>query len=207
MSWTDERVETLKRMWIEGQSASQIAKELGGVTRNAVIGKIHRLGLSNRSTAGEAGGEAGTGDAPAAETAWQPGGVAAPASAAATAAAPAAPAADDPPASGEDDARPGGAAQVPFRRVIVPAGQPLPPQPSASEISPEALASVREIEKQSRRLTLMELTERTCKWPIGDPATDDFWFCGLPSQAGKPYCEAHVGVAFQPMSARRDRRR
>ncbi len=48
MSWTDERVETLKRMWTEGQSASQIAKELGGVTRNAVIGKVHRLGLSNR---------------------------------------------------------------------------------------------------------------------------------------------------------------
>ena len=68
-------------------------------------------------------------------------------------------------------------------------------------------ASAREVEKRARRLTLMELTERTCKWPIGDPATDDFWFCGLPSQQGKPYCEAHVGVAFQPMSARRDRRR
>ena len=48
MSWTDERVETLKRMWVEGASASQIAKELGQVTRNAVIGKVHRLGLSNR---------------------------------------------------------------------------------------------------------------------------------------------------------------
>ena len=48
MSWTDERVETLKAMWAEGKSASQIAKELGGVTRNAVIGKVHRLGLSNR---------------------------------------------------------------------------------------------------------------------------------------------------------------
>ena len=88
-----------------------------------------------------------------------------------------------------------------------PAGQPLPPQPSANEISPEALASVREVEKRARKLSLMELTERTCKWPIGDPATEKFWFCGLPSQAGKPYCEAHVGVAFQPMSARRDRRR
>ncbi|WP_332909033.1 GcrA family cell cycle regulator, partial [Paracoccus binzhouensis] len=54
MSWTDERVETLKRMWAEGQSASQIAKELGGVTRNAVIGKVHRLGLSNRGEEGEA---------------------------------------------------------------------------------------------------------------------------------------------------------
>ena len=54
MSWTDERVETLKRMWAEGQSASQIAKELGGVTRNAVIGKVHRLGLSNRNEDGAA---------------------------------------------------------------------------------------------------------------------------------------------------------
>src|SRR5210317_279720 len=54
MSWTDERVELLKKMWGEGQSASQIAKELGGVTRNAVIGKVHRLGLSNRTSSGGA---------------------------------------------------------------------------------------------------------------------------------------------------------
>ena len=89
----------------------------------------------------------------------------------------------------------------------MPAGQPLPPQPSANEISPEALAKVHEVEKTAKRISLMELTERTCKWPIGDPATQDFYFCGLPVQQGKPYCEAHVGVAFQPMSARRDRRR
>ncbi|MCC5985532.1 MAG: GcrA cell cycle regulator, partial [Rhodobacteraceae bacterium] len=93
------------------------------------------------------------------------------------------------------------------RRGIVPAGQPLPPQPSANEVSAEALATVREVEKKARRLSLLELTERTCKWPVGDPATEEFWFCGLPTQPGKPYCEAHVAVAFQPMSARRDRRR
>ena len=93
------------------------------------------------------------------------------------------------------------------RRAIIPAGQPLPPQPSANEISPEALASVREVEKKAKKIGLMELTERTCKWPIGDPATPNFWFCGLAVKPGKPYCEAHVGVAFQPMSARRDRRR
>ena len=58
MSWTDERVELLKKMWSEGQSASQIAKELGGVTRNAVIGKVHRLGLSNRASGGGAAAEA-----------------------------------------------------------------------------------------------------------------------------------------------------
>ena len=60
MSWTDDRVEILKKMWGEGQSASQIAKELGGVTRNAVIGKVHRLGLSNRTAAGAAAAPAPT---------------------------------------------------------------------------------------------------------------------------------------------------
>jgi len=203
MSWTDERVETLKRMWNEGQSASQIAKELGGVTRNAVIGKVHRLGLSNR-----------VGAPPVPETKPK----------AAPAAPPMRPEAADAPAAvephkaaarpdpkpaarpSEPTPQPAQAAQA-QRRPIVPAGQPLPPQPSQGEISPEALASVREVEKRARKLTLMELTERTCKWPIGDPATADFWFCGLAAQHGKPYCDAHVGVAFQPMSARRDRRR
>ena len=201
MSWTDERVETLKRMWGEGQSASQIAKELGGVTRNAVIGKVHRLGLSNRAGGKEEEEEvvpvmaAPPRPEPRAEFAAK----AEPARAAE-------PERNDPP-------RPADAAPatnimpIPLRKPIIPAGQPLPPQPSLNEISPEALASVREVEKHAKRLTLMELTERTCKWPIGDPATEDFWFCGLPSIPGKPYCEAHVGVAFQPMSARRDRRR
>ncbi|ETX30163.1 GcrA family cell cycle regulator [Roseivivax isoporae] len=197
MSWTDERVTLLKKMWSEGQSASQIAKELGGVTRNAVIGKVHRLGLSNR-----------TGGEPAAEP--QP--------------APAAPRAEPRAKAPREEARTGepepaaeaapqaapetkAASVIPARSKIIPAGQPLPPQPSANEISPEALAKVSEVEKKAKKLTLMELTERTCKWPVGDPATEDFWFCGLPAQQGKPYCEAHVGVAFQPMSSRRDRRR
>ena len=161
MSWTDERGEVLKKMWGEGQSASQIAKELGGVTRNAVIGKVHRLGLSNRAGGGGAK-----------------------------------------PAAKEKAAPKPKAAAAP-----TPAGQPQPPQPSANEISPEALAKVNEIEKKAKKLSLMELTERTCKWPVGDPATEDFWFCGLAVKPGKPYCEAHVGVAFQPMSSRRDRRR
>ncbi len=54
MGWTDERVELLKRLWAEGLSASQIANRLGGVTRNAVIGKVHRLGLSGRATTSRA---------------------------------------------------------------------------------------------------------------------------------------------------------
>ena len=204
MSWTDERVETLKRMWAEGQSASQIAKELGGVTRNAVIGKVHRLGLSNRAGDGASMAD----EAEAAPVAAAPAAAPKPAEPAAPKPAPK-PAAERPaaPAAAAPAAAPSNVTPLPIRKAIIPAGQPLPPQPSANEISPEALASVREVEKRAKKLTLMELTERTCKWPIGDPATDDFWFCGLPSLPGKPYCEAHVGVAFQPMSARRDRRR
>ena len=191
MSWTDERVEILKRMWGEGQSASVIAKELGGVTRNAVIGKVHRLGLSNRNGGGSSKATTAKAEKPKAEAKPK---------------AKAAPAASSPAEKTNLPAeipRPSAAAM----RKIIPAGQPLPPQPSANEISPEALARVSEVEKTAKKLSLMELTEKTCKWPVGDPATDDFWFCGLGVQAGKPYCEAHVGVAFQPMSSRRDRRR
>lgn len=205
MSWTDERVELLKKMWIEGKSASQIAKELGSVTRNAVIGKVHRLGLASRT--GE-GAEVAEVVAPAAPEPPPPAPELEPEPEPVMAAE--APLARDP--GPTQAAAPGpslGATVVPMpgRRPIAPAGQPLPPQPSANEISPEALANVREVEKTARRLTLMELTERTCKWPIGDPSTPDFSFCGLPVVAGKPYCEPHVAVAFQPMQARRDRRR
>ena len=192
MSWTDDRVEILKKLWVEGQSASQIAKELGGVTRNAVIGKVHRLGLSNRATSSSSS-KSDTKSKTSVKSM-----------------------SDTKRVSNKTSASKVSSANSPseprsnvtsLRRQIIPAGQPLPPQPSANEISPEALARVSEIEKKAKKISLLELTERTCKWPVGDPATEEFWFCGLPSQAGKPYCEAHVGVAFQPMSQRRDRRR
>ena len=192
MSWTDDRVEILKKLWVEGQSASQIAKELGGVTRNAVIGKVHRLGLSNRATSSSSS-KSDTKSRTSVKSM-----------------------SDTKRVSNKTSASKVTSANSPseprsnvtsLRRQIIPAGQPLPPQPSANEISPEALARVSEIEKKAKKISLLELTERTCKWPVGDPATEEFWFCGLPSQAGKPYCEAHVGVAFQPMSQRRDRRR
>ena len=192
MSWTDDRVEILKKLWVEGQSASQIAKELGGVTRNAVIGKVHRLGLSNRASSSSSS-KSDTKSKTSVKSM-----------------------SDTKRVSNKTSASKVTSANSPseprsnvtsLRRQIIPAGQPLPPQPSANEISPEALARVSEIEKKAKKISLLELTERTCKWPVGDPATEEFWFCGLPSQAGKPYCEAHVGVAFQPMSQRRDRRR
>jgi GcrA cell cycle regulator len=184
MSWTDERVEILTKMWAEGNSASQISKELGGVTRNAVIGKVHRLGLSNRATTTTSNkSESKTKSSPKSSSRAKQ------------------------KSRKVDVAEPKSDNVTSLRRQIIPAGQPLPPQPSANEISPEALARVSEIEKKAKKLSLLELTEKTCKWPVGDPATEDFWFCGLATQSGKPYCEAHVGVAFQPMNSRRDRRR
>ena len=192
MSWTDDRVEILKKLWVEGQSASQIAKELGGVTRNAVIGKVHRLGLSNRATSSSSS-KSDTKSKTSVKSMSDTKRVSNKTSASKVASA-------NSPSEPRSNV-------TSLRRQIIPAGQPLPPQPSANEISPEALARVGEIEKKAKKISLLELTERTCKWPVGDPATEEFWFCGLPSQAGKPYCEAHVGVAFQPMSQRRDRRR
>jgi len=177
MPWTEERVERLKKFLDDGLTASQIAKELGDVTRNAVIGKIHRLGLANRpdepddmSKTPQEGAEASDGG------------------------------------SGEGS---NNGSAAPANEGSAPADQPPPPPPqlSASEIRARALENIREVEMRARKLDLLELTERTCKWPIGDPATDDFWFCGLAAKPGKPYCEAHAAVAFQPPNSRRDRRR
>ena len=206
MSWTSDRVENLKKMWSEGQSASQIAKDLGGVTRNAVIGKIHRLGLSNRGPINQKVKNAGPIDESSANLKELK--KRNPRKAAIN--------------SGEtnlnqenhtntvfgsvktDSYKP--APQSMSKAVIFTANQPLPPQPSTSEISEETLKNVKSIEKKSKKLTLMELTERTCKWPIGDPATEKFWFCGHTAEPGKPYCETHIEIAFQPMAARREKR-
>lgn len=184
MSWTEERVEKLKELWAAGMSASQIARTLGSVTRNAVIGKVHRLGLSNRAGASQSGSE----EARAAEAPAEP---------------PRAPKpAPEPPAPQVAEEPQPTRAQLPIRDAAQPRA---PGAPTPEEMADrERLA---EIEKMARKLSLLELTERTCKWPIGDPAEDDFYFCGLPSVPGKPYCEHHVAIAFQPLSARRDRLR
>ena len=175
MSWTDDRVDKLKELWAEGMSASQIAKVMGGVTRNAVIGKVHRLGLSNRGPAPEDGR---------------------PADAAPPAAAKPAPAEDTLPAPAARRTPP----------AIRDATQPRAPGAPTPE-EEAARATLAEIEKFAKRVNLLELTERTCKWPIGDPTEEDFAFCGLSCVPGKPYCQHHVAVAFQPMSSRRDRAR
>lgn len=186
MSWTDERVDTLKRLWGEGHSASQIATHLGGVSRNAVIGKVHRLGLESRKKDADAAPAAASEDAaPAVESA--------PVSAA-----------DDAPA--EASAAPGelSAVEAPSDETDAqvaapePANDPgTPREPAGEGGEDEAVAPI------PLKLKLTQLTERTCKWPIGDPMHDDFHFCGHDAEEGRPYCEYHSGLAFQPASERR----
>lgn len=208
MAWTDDRVEKLKAMWGEGQSASQIAKALGGVTRNAVIGKVHRLGLSNRVTAGKAAAASAAAAAAPAAAAPPATPKPAPEVKAAKPAVKAAPAPTPKPAPKAAEPAP---TSVAVHKPIVASAtarrEPPPPTPAMVEDQQRTAKALAAMEKKAKRIDLLQLTERTCKWPIGDPATEDFFFCGLACTPGKPYCEEHVAVAFQPMSSRRDRDR
>ncbi|MBU6474957.1 MAG: GcrA cell cycle regulator [Alphaproteobacteria bacterium] len=176
MSWTDERIALLKKMWKEGKSAADIAKTLGkGVTRNAVIGKAHRMGLSNRPS-------------PIKKT----GVVAKPV------------AKKDPPRKSAPPKpvarKTAGDARKPVAPVIVsgvknnPLARPEPVEP-------------RKIEKEEippgGGVALIDLTERMCRWPIGDPREDDFTFCGRGIRSGTPYCPDHAGMAYQSSSRMR----
>src|SRR5262245_66571076 len=132
MSWTDERVETLKKLWGEGLSASQIAAELGGVTRNAVIGKVHRLGLSGRAKSPSS----------------------------------AAPRPRKPRTHGH------------VLRVSRPSVRGNTALAHAYDIDIEIEAEPEladNIIPMGQRRTLLELTEETCRWPIGDPGQADFF--------------------------------
>ena len=179
MSWTDERVETLKTLWGEGQSASQIAKVLGGVTRNAVIGKVHRLGLASRTAAKPE---------PAKAAKPEPAAAAKPKLKTVEKAAP---------APVKEKPKPVTAHKPP----VVTSTFPHPPAPS------EPLVDLVDVDAAAKKLSLLELNERTCKWPIGDPSKGEFYFCGHAAAPGKPYCSSHVAAAYQPMSSRRDRDR
>jgi GcrA cell cycle regulator len=174
MSWTEERVELLRKLWNEGLSASQVAAELGpGITRNAVIGKIHRLGLAERAK---------TAAAPRPRPQKQ-----APRPATAAAVAP---------------SRPQGGPVVMGNVAL--AFTPAPRPFTAPIARPEEEDVVVPI---SERVTLMELRESMCRWPMGDPTSAEFRFCGAPSPIGSgPYCCYHSRVAYQPAQDRRRQR-
>ncbi|MEQ1941986.1 GcrA family cell cycle regulator [Mesorhizobium sp. VNQ89] len=170
MNWTDERVELLRKLWSEGLSASQIAAQLGSVTRNAVIGKVHRLKLSSRgrTTAAPARQKKATTGSVATKSVTRSTTVTRTVTIGATA------------LQTQFDAEPVARYQVrPTENVVVPI---------------------------SRRLQLVQLSERTCKWPNGDPLTEDFSFCGNDAAESGPYCGYHSRIAFQPATERRRNR-
>jgi GcrA cell cycle regulator len=153
MEWNNERIEQLRTLWHDGLSASQIAAVLGGITRNAVIGKAHRLGLTGRPSPIKAGSV--------------------------------------------------GSSRPRVRRPRVE--RPSVPRP------PLAAAPVRRFEpvqvepvEEVPGATILTLTDRLCKWPIGDPRAADFHFCGRASIDGLPYCNEHARRAYQA-PARRER--
>lgn len=213
MSWTDERIEKLTKMWEGGATASQIAEELGGVSRNAVIGKAHRLGLKARPSPVKANEKADS-PTPATNT---------PKPAASTRASqPAAhrPAAPQPRPEAPASASPATAAPAPSAQPI-PAPQPrivsvgpggflrqgpgdqqapIPPAP------PRRLVPAKPSPEIADKTSLLDLNDRICRWPMGHPGEPDFHFCGEKVNPGFPYCVEHCGRAYQaqlPRGARR----
>ena len=227
MSWTDERIERLKAMWNEGKTASTIADELGGVSRNAVIGKAHRLGLDSRPSPVKPGEEkAAAEQTPAPAPASPPPAPVQTAkpirpeptrvkerpaiAAALEAAAPMPPAAPAEPAPAPAPAPAAPAAPTMQYRSIGPGGfvrqgpgdqqPPIPPAP------PRRLVPAKPSSEVADKTSLLDLNDRICKWPIGHPGEPDFHFCGQQANPGFPYCVQHCGVAYQAQLPRRDRR-
>ncbi|MDE2364611.1 MAG: GcrA cell cycle regulator [Hyphomicrobiales bacterium] len=169
MSWTDERVEMLRKLWSEGLSASQIASELSnGITRNAVIGKVHRLGLSGRAKA---------------------------------------------PSQATPRPRPTKTIRSPSaprsHAPIVRGNLAFALAPRILEAAPQPKAMLEEVViPMSERVTIMELRESMCRWPMGDPSTPEFRYCGADAPIGEgPYCKYHARVAYQPAQDRRRAKR
>ncbi|UOR15538.1 GcrA family cell cycle regulator [Qipengyuania aquimaris] len=213
MSWTDERIATLKKMWEGGSTASQIAEELGGVSRNAVIGKAHRLGLKSRPSPVKAAEKKKA--APKAKPAPKPAAKkAAPRPAPKPAPAPAA-AAPKPAAKAGGGTTP--SQPLPDKRPdlpkIVSVGPggflrqgpgdqqaPIPPAP------PRRLVPAKPSPEIADKTSLLDLSDKVCRWPMGHPGEPDFHFCGEAVNPGFPYCVEHCGRAYQaqlPRGARR----
>ena len=217
MSWTDERIESLRTMWEKGLTASQIADELGGVSRNAVIGKAHRLGLKSRPSPVKATEKAKPVKtaAPAAPKPQAP--VSAPRAPAPVASRPVVPApkpetrapVDTPNADGAlTDATP--KADSPRIVSIGPGGfirqgpgdqqAPIPPAP------PRRLVPAKPSPEIADKTTLLDLNDRICRWPMGHPGEPDFHFCGQAVNPGFPYCVEQCGRAYQAQLPRGTRR-
>jgi GcrA cell cycle regulator len=168
-AWTEDRVDLLKKLWSEGLSASQIAARLGqGVSRNAVIGKVHRLGLAGR----------------------------APSTRSAT---PRAPKVDGVRGGARNGSAPTLAGSAALKTAYRPA--PLARPTPLPEPKPLVLVDL----PQGGHITILQLSDKTCRWPIGDPGNDGFCFCGHGPKENSVYCAYHYERAYQPPPERRPR--
>ena len=221
MAWTDERIDTLKKMWEDGQTASQIAEALGQVSRNAVIGKAHRLGLQSRPSPVKPNEVTAEVVAKPVVEAAPPKPAPAPAPEAfkpveVVAAAPAAPVfeADEDEDAEIPDALAAAPAPVappqPILRSVGPGGflrqSPGEQQAPITPAPPRRLVPAKPSADMAGKTTLLDLSDRICKWPLGHPGEPDFHFCGEKVNPGFPYCVAHCGHAYQAQLPRRDRR-
>ena len=223
MSWTDERIERLTKMWEGGSTASQIAEELGGVSRNAVIGKAHRLGLKARPSPVKPNDKTESAATPEAKPAKAAEPSATPAPVVEARRAPAAATAPStPPPAVARPAPPAAAAPVtgdepapvkpPSPRIVSvgPGGflrqgpgdqqAPIPPAP------PRRLVAARPAAEIADKTGLLDLNDRICRWPMGHPGEPDFHFCGVKVNPGFPYCVEHCGRAYQAQLPRGHRR-
>tara|TARA_A100001391_G_scaffold153410_2_gene111232 strand:- start:7960 stop:8655 length:696 start_codon:yes stop_codon:yes gene_type:complete len=218
MSWTDERIAQLTKMWEGGSTASQIAEELGDVSRNAVIGKAHRLGLKARPSPVKANDKKDAKKkAPATKAATE---ASAPKSKPRATPAPAAPVREAAPKEQDAPAAPANAAMsqpLPDRQEDLPKivsygpggflrqgpgdqQAPIPPAP------PRRLVPAKPSPEIADKTSLLDLSDRVCRWPMGHPGEPDFHFCGEKVNPGFPYCVEHCGRAYQaqlPRGARR----
>jgi len=215
MSWTDERIATLQKMWEGGSTASQIAEELGGVSRNAVIGKAHRLDLKARPSpvkSGEKKKKAAAVKKPVAKPAPKKVApkIAAPKPAPAAKPAPAGQTANAANANVQSQPVPNPTPNLPKIVSVGPGGflrqgpgdqqPPIPPAP------PRRLVPAKPSPEIADKTSLLDLSDKVCRWPMGHPGEADFHFCGSDVNPGFPYCVEHCGRAYQaqlPRGARR----
>jgi GcrA cell cycle regulator len=179
MEWTEQRIETLRKLWGQGQTASQIAAILGGITRNAVIGKAHRLGLTGRPSPIKR--EAGSGGTPArrkvsttrTERPVRPAMIA---------------------TNPQHSTAPqhNGVVNAPAPNPV--SHQPMPAAPSAPVVAPRPPVA------SNPQPSRAHGGNKSCSWPVGDPKQPGFHFCGEPAESGRPYCPNHCHVAYHRKS-------
>ena len=212
MSWTDERIATLTKMWEGGATASQIAEHLGGVSRNAVIGKAHRLGLKSRPSPVKPNEGSVAKAKPAAAPPKKPAKPTTPATARPLSETkPTTPSAAPQSRQADAQSQPLPSPKASPRIVSVGPGgflrqgpgdqqPPIPPAP------PRRLVPAKPSPEIANKTSLLDLNDRVCRWPVGHPGEPDFHFCGEKVNPGFPYCVEHCGRAYQAQLPRGVRR-